>query len=690
MQPKNIAPLSLAVSLALSATTSFSQTSNSVSTDITVEKASPVVVTATRTEKNLDEVPSSVVVITDETLLKEVPRTLGDALLDIPNVMLESPESPVFTRISIRGSDSDQITYLIDGVRQDNYTMSGNRPAFMFVDPEMIKQIEVRRGGGSSLYGNGGIGGTIAVTTKTAADLLKPGRNFGATLKGGYNDDAREWGTSAWLYGKQGPIDAVIGFSHKDGGKIISSRNGHRSSTPRDTKYDAFTAKVTATPSDNNLLSVGYNYDDTKMNQGFSGDDAKYRVKQHRLTGSWEYSYGDWIDSVVNIQYTQLNNKFDGTSYNPEAYFKDKSHSYSMNAQNTSVFAFPWGGVNNLTYGFDVSLNKQKATDVYGLADLSRPDSKAYDAGLFIQDEYQINQYVTLTPVLRWSYYNRKPTGDSDEKHNLKSQNDNKLSPGITLTLTPTKNLSFYASAQSGYRPPFLDELYTAIEYADFGMYSVVLPNPNLKPEESINLELGVNGDYPKLFGSNDRVTFHANIFRDRVKNLIQAGPTGDMDFGSDGIILYYTVENVGKVLKTGFEASLDYYPGNADFHLTYGYLHAEDKATGEKLNGLTPMQATFRAGYTFKPWNLNAWYRLRIFKGGTSNLETSFNSGEFKKLGGFATHAVGLIWKPKVKDWADFAVTFSVDNVTNKKYRYLNGMYGSGRAYRAWITANF
>lgn len=127
--------------------------------------------------------------------------------------------------------------------------MSGNRPAFMFADPEMIKQIEVRRGGGSSLYGNGGIGGTIAVTTKTAADLLKPGRDFGAKLKAGYNNDADEFGQAAWLYGRKGPVDAVIGFSHRDGGKVISSSNGKRSKTPRDAQYDSFTSKLSFTPS---------------------------------------------------------------------------------------------------------------------------------------------------------------------------------------------------------------------------------------------------------------------------------------------------------------------------------------------------------------------------------------------------------------------------------------------------------
>ena len=76
--------------------------------------------------------------------------------------------------------------------------------------------------------------------------------------------------------------------------------------------------------------------------------------------------------------------------------------------------------------------------------------------------------------------------------------------------------------------------------------------------------------------------------------------------------------------------------------------------------------------------------------KGGKSNLETARNSGEYKQLGGFATHTLGLTWKPQIKDWADFTLTFSVDNITNKKFRYLNGGYGVGRSYRAWLSATF
>ena len=51
--------------------------------------------------------------------------------------------------------------------------MAGNRPSGIFIDPEILKQVEVKHGGGSALYGNGGIGGTLAVTTMNANDFLK-------------------------------------------------------------------------------------------------------------------------------------------------------------------------------------------------------------------------------------------------------------------------------------------------------------------------------------------------------------------------------------------------------------------------------------------------------------------------------------------------------------------------------------
>ena len=666
----------------LSAVTASAQAEEVVVSDV------PVVVTATRTTKTLDEAPSSIEVVDGKTLEREQPKTIGDALLDIPNVDVTAGESPVFTNVQIRGSDPDQITYLVDGVRQDNYTTSGNRPAFIFVDPELVKQVEVRRGGGSSLYGNGGIGGTLAVTTKSASDMLKPGQQFGAKLKTGYSDDSREWSKSAYVYGKADIYDAVVAYSRRDGGKIKSSKDGHRSNTPRDSQYDAFMAKVTAAPSADNKFSLGYALDKPSQWTGKADDRSYYDLKQQRITGGWDFKTGDLVDLKLKLQYTKMENSFDNRTYTPEAYFSDTFESYSGNVQNTSVFEL--GGVHAVTYGFDLSQTRQKAKDVNGAEDLTRPHSKGLDAGVFIQDEYSITDSVSLTPVLRYSYYDRKPQTNDNAYYGLESRHDSKLTPGITLTFSPTDSFSAYASVQSGYRPPMLDELYTSMSMYDGMIHSVVLPNSNVKPEESLNFEVGVNGDFKNLAAVDDRLSVKVAVFRDKVKNLIVAGLTGDSDMTDDGMVLYYSIDNVGSALKTGFEASADYYIGDFDLHASYGYLHAKNEETGEEIPGLTPQQFTFRAGYTYKPWDFNAWYRLRAYKGGKSSEETSWNSGEYKTYAGFATHAVGFEWTPKVAGFADFAVNFAVDNVTNAKYRYLNGGYGTARTFRTWVSAQF
>ena len=117
--------------------------------------------TATRVAEPLSEAAASISVITAKTIEENVPQTFAETLLDVPNVDVTSSESVMFNRVSIRGSDANQITYLIDGMRQEDTTIGGNQPVGLFIDPEMVKQVEVRRGGGSSLYGNGGIGGTV-------------------------------------------------------------------------------------------------------------------------------------------------------------------------------------------------------------------------------------------------------------------------------------------------------------------------------------------------------------------------------------------------------------------------------------------------------------------------------------------------------------------------------------------------
>lgn len=220
----------------------------------------PVVVTATRTPEPLSQTAASIAVVTDREITQRGAQTFGEIFEDIPNVMVESPESSIFTRLSIRGSESNQITYVIDGVRQDMTTMAGNHPLGIFIDPELLKQVEVKHGGGSALYGNGGIGGTIALTTVSVADLLKPGETFGVKAKTGYSTASQELMGSAYAFGRANAVDYIFGVSQRHSGNEKLS-DGKRSDAGSDTKSTAVFAKAAISPTDASTLSLAYNYD---------------------------------------------------------------------------------------------------------------------------------------------------------------------------------------------------------------------------------------------------------------------------------------------------------------------------------------------------------------------------------------------------------------------------------------------
>ncbi len=216
----------------------------------------PIVVTATRTTQPLSQAASSLSVLTEQDIQEDQPVTLGELLLDIPNVdVLDF--AYISSQISIRGSNSSQITYLIDGMRQDDQTMAGNRPSGIFIDPEILKQVEVKHGGGSALYGNGGIGGTLAVTTMNANDFLKgTDRNFGAKVKAGYTSDNLEWQKSAYAFGRSNQWDVVFGVSRRDSGASTNSLTGKRSKADIDAYSTAAFGKVSFMPNDANVLSL--------------------------------------------------------------------------------------------------------------------------------------------------------------------------------------------------------------------------------------------------------------------------------------------------------------------------------------------------------------------------------------------------------------------------------------------------
>jgi hemoglobin/transferrin/lactoferrin receptor protein len=126
----------------------------------------PMIVTATRTEQDLLSLPYSVDVVDAGDFERMSPRTMPEALRELPSVMLQKTShgqgSPY-----IRGFTGFRTLMLIDGIRLNNSTFrDGPNQYWNTIDAMSIDRLEVVRGPGSVLYGSDAIGGTVNAISK--------------------------------------------------------------------------------------------------------------------------------------------------------------------------------------------------------------------------------------------------------------------------------------------------------------------------------------------------------------------------------------------------------------------------------------------------------------------------------------------------------------------------------------------
>ena len=130
-----------------------------------MSRLDPVVVTATRTQSSLSDLPQTVTVISREDIEESKVDTVADLLRQVVGVeVLQSGGRGTSASVFIRGSESDEVLVLIDGVQVNSVTLG----AFDFANltPEGFDRVEVLRGGGGSLYGSEAVGGVINLITR--------------------------------------------------------------------------------------------------------------------------------------------------------------------------------------------------------------------------------------------------------------------------------------------------------------------------------------------------------------------------------------------------------------------------------------------------------------------------------------------------------------------------------------------
>ena len=522
----------IAIAMGFSATTQAEEQTN-------VTKLDTIVVTASRSEENIKDVPARISIIepkiVDQSPIASLPQLLQtDASIN----MVQSGGYGQTASIFMRGTNSNHTLLLRDGVRLNSNTSGA--ASLPFIDTTDIQQIEVLKGPASVLYGTDAIGGVVQLISKTpektgAFITGEIGEN--KTYKSVIGADLAENGFYAQIRGQRLETDGTPVTDAPNNQKASFDQKGYSAKVGVDQKDYAASVDY----SENQGYS-DYDYYGNLVSQDFKNEvinlkgrlnvldnlaiharlsQYKDQIEQnqkpdyvHSTTQEAEL-YGKW-------QFTPEQNILVGTSY------KDiKANIFSKGED------FEWDG------------NVYPGTDIFY-------DEKVNSTGYFIQHQYQEDGLNTQVGV----------RVEDNEKFGTHTVGQGAIRY-LILPLT-----SVYANVGSAFRAPTTNDLYATAWGA----------NPDLKPEESFSYEIGID---QKL---NYNIDLGLSVYRNQVDNLISS-KAGKL-------------ENVKKATFTGGEASFKWQQDELFLSTTYGYVQAKDDETKKDLTRRPKQSLTLTAGY--------------------------------------------------------------------------------------------
>ncbi|MDQ2634438.1 MAG: TonB-dependent receptor plug domain-containing protein, partial [Pseudomonadota bacterium] len=312
-----------------------------------------------RTGESAIEQMASVSHVDQEQLERRMSTTVGDTFFGVPGVAVQNGSQRLRSSINIRGlQDAGRVTVLVDGARQNLQITGHQAQSMLFIDPDLMQQVDVIRGPVANTYGSGAIGGVVAFETKDAGDFLRDGETWAAANTLRYETNGKGWTNSTTgAYRFSDAADILANIVWRDYGEY---KDGNGNLAP-DTGFEALggMAKATFRPNDNSELKLGWvGTDDSWSNQGtapyFIGYD--YKTKQNTFTGRYNVTDDEekWLDLHINTSFNQIDYSKVRQSNGLETTYDLKT--YGLDLWNTS--RFDTGAVSHeVTYGGDYVLD---------------------------------------------------------------------------------------------------------------------------------------------------------------------------------------------------------------------------------------------------------------------------------------------------------------------------------------------
>ncbi len=602
-----------------------------------------VIVTATKTEKEVKDVPASVSVITSEEIGQKAATNLGDLLRDELGIEISGgPRALQAEGPNIRGLSGARVLLKIDGTRHNFIPGHKGR---LFIDVEDIERVEVIRGPASALYGSDAIGGVIQVFTKEPKDKLKPGEKYGLDLKGQYDSVNTQYRGNMQVFSR--PLDRVefmAGFTYWDSRDFKTPT----SSIPYSSSFgNNVIGKVIFHPTENS---------DLKFNAQFFKDGAKVPANAETSVGRgnplvdrdterqlfnvvYDYKSDDGIlPSLHTNIYWHLSEIFENALTGSLREDTRDFDTFGFEIRANNKFNFKGIG-NSLTYGVesyeDKTVSRRRTTTgTTGIGGI--PDSTVQGIGIFLQNELDLFEGLTLIPGLRYNFFKAATTGRPDEK-------DSRVSPKIGATYKLTEAINLFGNIGWGFRSPRPTELFATGTHFPGNTF---VPNPDLRPEKSINYEVGLKSNFGRL-------RFDSSVFWLEADDFIETIVTRTTT----------RANNIGGARIYGLENSVEFDIGKGlSTFATYDYLIGDNLTANVPLASIPP--DTLVLGLRYVDPEDRFW---TVFSGRIVDEQRRVPSGT-SATDGYA------VWDIKtglpIPGIKGAKLTFGVENIFDKSYR--------------------
>jgi hemoglobin/transferrin/lactoferrin receptor protein len=558
-----------------------------------------VILSVSKFKMKKKDIPQKIVSVTQEDIQFSNPQTSADLLENSGQVFIQKSQlgggSPM-----IRGFSTNRLLIAVDGIRFNNAIYrGGNVQNVISIDPFAVERTEIILGPGSVVYGSDAIGGVMNFYTKKPKFSFVDGFSFTGNAAARYSTANNErsghldfnLGMKEWSFltsisftdfddlkmGSHGPDDYLRPdyVETIDGEDVIVENSDSRIQVPTGYEQINTMQKIRYMPNENWDFNLGLFYTTTS---DYPRYDRLYRKKDDQFSSAiWEYGPQEWIsgnlqisnnntklydESILTLSYQRFLESRKDRDFGDVILYENKEEvdAYTASFDLTKNFKD-----NKLFYGFQYVYNKvgstgEKTNILNGNSEAiaSRyPDGSTWQSmAIYGSWQWKLEEDLSFQTGIRYNHIVLNADFDSSfydlpfEDANLDT---GALTGNVGLHWKASEILDWKLNFSTAFRAPNIDDIGKIF---DSEPGSVVVPNPDLKPEYAYNGELGMSMNFDQVF-IVEVSTFYTYLDDAMVRRDFELNGVTEIEYQGE-LSKVQAIQNASMAEVYGFEAGIE------------------------------------------------------------------------------------------------------------------------------------